>query len=90
MARVELVRGYTFEAAHFLPEVAETHKCHRMHGHSFRVELQFEGPVDAKMGWFIDYGEVDDIFAPLHKQLDHNCLNEIDGLENPTSQHLAI
>lgn len=89
MANVELVRSYTFEAAHSLPRVPKEHKCHNMHGHSFRVDLRLSGEIDEEMGWFIDYGEVDELWEPLHKMLDHHCLNEIDGLENPTSENLA-
>ena len=89
MAKIELVRSYKFEAAHQLPRVADDHKCARMHGHSFRVELRLTGEIDEKMGWLIDYGEVDDLFEPLFKRLDHHCLNEIEGLENPTSENLA-
>jgi 6-pyruvoyltetrahydropterin/6-carboxytetrahydropterin synthase len=86
---VELVKEYRFEAAHRLPNVPPGHKCARMHGHSFRFELTVRGPVDPHTGWFIDYGVLDDLVAPLVARLDHHVLNEIDGLENPTSEHLA-
>jgi 6-pyruvoyltetrahydropterin/6-carboxytetrahydropterin synthase len=78
-----------FEAAHRLPRVPEGHKCARLHGHSFKVEISIDGPVSPETGWFLDYEVVDAAFHPLHEQLDHNYLNEIDGLENPTSEHLA-
>ncbi len=65
------------------------HKCARLHGHSFRVELAVSGPVDAGTGWFIDYALLYDAWKPLHEKLDHNYLNEIPGLENPTSEILA-
>ncbi len=86
---VELVREYRFESAHRLPNVPAGHKCARLHGHSFKVEITVEGAVDPKTGWFIDYGELDEIWAPLQRQLDHNYLNDIKGLENPTSENLA-
>ena len=86
---VELVREYRFEAAHRLPKVPEGHKCRRLHGHSFKVELTVAGPVDPSTGWFIDYGVLDELWQPLHEKLDHNFLNEIDGLDNPTSEILA-
>lgn len=86
---VRLVKELRFEAAHRLPRVPERHKCHRLHGHSFKVELSVEGPVDPDTGWFIDYAVIDDIWQPLHDVLDHNYLNDIEGLENPTSEHLA-
>ena len=86
---VRLVRKVSFEAAHRLPQVPEGHKCQRLHGHSFRVELIVEGPVNEKTGWFIDYAEIDDAWAPLYEMLDHNYLNEVPGLENPTSEVLC-
>jgi 6-pyruvoyltetrahydropterin/6-carboxytetrahydropterin synthase len=87
--KVELVREYRFEAAHRLPEVPEGHKCARLHGHSFMFEIQCTGPVDAKTGWFIDYGVLDEAIQPIVNRLDHYYLNEVDGLENPTSEVLA-
>jgi 6-pyruvoyltetrahydropterin/6-carboxytetrahydropterin synthase len=86
---VDLVREYRFEAAHRLPHVPPGHKCARLHGHSFRFELTVSGAVDEKTGWFIDYGVLDETVAPLLSRLDHYYLNEVEGLENPTSEHLA-
>jgi 6-pyruvoyltetrahydropterin/6-carboxytetrahydropterin synthase len=86
---VRLVRELRFEAAHRLPHVPAGHKCARLHGHSFKIELAIAGPVDPKTGWFIDYAEVDRVWQPLHEILDHHYLNEIPGLENPTSENLA-
>lgn len=87
--RVRLVREFTFEAAHRLPHAPAGHKCARLHGHSFRVELVCEGPVDAKTGWLIDFGEVKRLFAPFLEELDHHYLNEVAGLENPTAENIA-
>ena len=86
---VELTKEYRFEAAHRLPRVPPTHKCARLHGHSFRVEVMLRGEVDPQAGWLLDYGEVDLAFAPLLSDLDHHCLNDIEGLDNPTSEVLA-
>jgi 6-pyruvoyltetrahydropterin/6-carboxytetrahydropterin synthase len=86
---VELVKEYRFEAAHRLPNVPPGHKCARLHGHSFRIELEIRGPVDPTTGWFIDYARIDEVFAPLLSRLDHYYLNDVEGLENPTSEHLA-
>ncbi len=86
---VRLVKEYRFEAAHRLPRVPEGHKCARLHGHSFKIELTVDGPVDPATGWFIDYGLLDDAWAPLHDLLDHHYLNDVPGLENPTSEVLA-
>ena len=86
---VELIKSFQFEAAHRLPNVPRTHKCHRLHGHSFKVEVMVAGPCDPKMGWLIDYADVSDAFQPIWKKLDHRYLNEIRGLENPTSENVA-
>jgi 6-pyruvoyltetrahydropterin/6-carboxytetrahydropterin synthase len=87
--RVELIKEYRFEAAHRLPNVPPGHKCARLHGHSFKVELGIKGPVDEHTGWFIDFGRLDDLWRPLGEVLDHNYLNDVAGLENPTSENLA-
>ena len=86
---VRLVHEFRFEAAHRLPRVPQGHKCARLHGHSFKVELTVEGPVNPETGWFIDFSDLDDAWQPLWKQLDHNYLNDVQGLENPTSEILA-
>jgi 6-pyruvoyltetrahydropterin/6-carboxytetrahydropterin synthase len=85
----EIFSEFTFEAAHRLPNVPEDHKCARLHGHSFRVAVHVEGPIGADTGWVMDFGELKASFAPLHDRLDHRYLNEIAGLENPTSEVLA-
>jgi 6-pyruvoyltetrahydropterin/6-carboxytetrahydropterin synthase len=87
--RVRLTREFTFEAAHLLPHAPEGHKCRRLHGHSFRVEVMVQGDVDPAAGWLMDYGEIKDRIAPIRLELDHYYLNEIPGLENPTSEMLA-
>lgn len=86
---VELIKEFRFEAAHRLPMVPEGHKCARLHGHSFRFEIHVRGPVDPRSGWLIDYGEISEAVRPVRKELDHQYLNEIPGLENPTSEVLA-
>lgn len=89
VVRVRLVKTVGFEAAHRLTRVPETHKCARMHGHSFKVELAIVGEVDPEKGWLVDYAEIAEAWRPLHEQLDHNCLNDVPGLENPTSEYIA-
>jgi 6-pyruvoyltetrahydropterin/6-carboxytetrahydropterin synthase len=81
---------FQFEAAHRLPNVAPEHKCARLHGHSFRATVWVRGDVGAESGWVMDFADVKAAFAPLHDQLDHHYLNEVDGLENPTSEVLAM
>ena len=87
---MDLFADFTFEAAHRLPNVAPDHKCARLHGHSFNVRVTVTGPVDPKLGWVIDFADVKGAFAPLHAVLDHHYLNEVEGLENPTSEVLAM
>ena len=87
--RVRLTRDFTFEAAHLLPKAPAGHKCLRLHGHSFRVEVQVEGEVDPETGWLLDYGDIKDAIEPIRLQLDHYYLNEIRGLENATSENLC-
>ena len=87
--RTELSRTFRIEAAHRLPNVPAEHKCARLHGHSFRVTLRVGGELDARLGWILDYADIDRAFEPLHALLDHRYLNEIPGLENPTSELLA-
>jgi 6-pyruvoyltetrahydropterin/6-carboxytetrahydropterin synthase len=89
VALAEIFKEFTFEAAHRLPHVPEGHKCGRLHGHSFRVALHVSGPVEPESGWLMDFGELKERFQPLYSRLDHNYLNEIEGLENPTSENIA-
>ena len=86
---VRLVHEFRFEAAHKLPKVPSGHKCARLHGHSFKIEVAIDGPVNEETGWFIDYAKLYDAWEPLHEVLDHNYLNDVEGLENPTSELLA-
>jgi 6-pyruvoyltetrahydropterin/6-carboxytetrahydropterin synthase len=87
--RAEIFKEFTVEAAHRLPHVPAGHKCGRLHGHSFRIEVHVEGESGVDSGWVIDFAEIKTAFQPLERQLDHNYLNEIPGLENPTSENLA-
>lgn len=86
---MDTFKEFTFEAAHRLPNVAPGHKCSRLHGHSFRVEVHIRGVVGAHSGWVMDFAEISSSFKPLYEQLDHSYLNDIDGLSNPTSEILA-
>ncbi len=86
---VRLVRDFTFEAAHRLPCAPSGHKCARLHGHSFRIELVCEGEIDAETGWLLDFADIKRAFEPTLAQLDHYYLNEVEGLENPTAENLA-
>lgn len=90
MMRCSLTRDYRFEAAHFLPRVPETHKCRRMHGHSYQVRVTIEEEIDPDLGWLMDFAAVDEVVEPVIAEIDHRVLNEIPGLDNPTSELLAV
>lgn len=89
MAVMEICKEFRFEAAHKLPNVPPDHKCARLHGHSWIAEIHVKGEVGDHSGWIVDFADVKAAFKPLEKQLDHNYLNEVEGLENPTSENVA-
>lgn len=89
MKRTTIFKEFTFEAAHKLPNVPKGHKCGNLHGHSFKFRLELTGDVDPTTGWIKDFGDVKLAVAPLYAVLDHHYLNDIEGLENPTSEVLA-
>jgi 6-pyruvoyltetrahydropterin/6-carboxytetrahydropterin synthase len=86
---VEIFKVFSLESAHRLPNVPAGHKCARVHGHSFRVEIHVRGAVDERLGWVVDFADVKAAFEPLFQRLDHHYLNDVPGLENPTSENLA-
>ena len=86
---MEIFKEFSIEAAHWLPNVPEGHKCRRLHGHSFHIEIHVSGPVAEHLGWVMDFADIKLAFKPIHDQVDHRCLNDIVGLENPTSENLA-
>jgi 6-pyruvoyltetrahydropterin/6-carboxytetrahydropterin synthase len=88
--KIELRKTFQFEAAHRLPRLPESHKCHRLHGHSFQAEMVVAGECDPALEWLVDYADLSEAFRPLWEQLDHHYLNEIPGLENPTSENIAL
>lgn len=86
---MEIFKEFTIEAAHWLPNVPEGHKCRRMHGHSFHIQVSVRGPVDPRLGWVMDFADIKAAWRAVHDQLDHRCLNDVAGLDNPTSENLA-
>ena len=86
---MEIYKEFTFEAAHLLPNVPAGHKCGRLHGHSFRIEVHVAGELDTTLGWIMDYADIKRLVKPVIAQLDHYYLNDIPGLENPTSEVIA-
>jgi 6-pyruvoyltetrahydropterin/6-carboxytetrahydropterin synthase len=84
---MEIFKEFVFEAAHRLPHVPEGHKCARLHGHSFTAQIYISGEVDPSTGWVVDFADIKTAFAPYY---DHHYLNEIEGLDNPTSENIAV
>lgn len=84
-----ITKQFTFDAAHYLPHVPEDHKCRRMHGHTYQVQLHLTGPMDNASGWIVDFGDIKQAWKPIQEQLDHRLLNEVEGLENPTAERIA-
>lgn len=89
IAIFRITKTFNFAAAHYLPNVADGHKCRRLHGHSYRVILGLEGALAPHEGWVQDYGEIVAAFTPLLARFDHICLNDLPGLANPTAEALA-
>ena len=87
---IELLRKFSFDSAHSLPNVPEGHKCHRLHGHTFHVEVRVTGPIGETTGWVMDFADLKKVVNPVIEELDHRYLNEIPGLENPTSELIAV
>jgi 6-pyruvoyltetrahydropterin/6-carboxytetrahydropterin synthase len=85
-----IFKVFKIDVAHRLPNVPAGHKCSQIHGHTFRIELHVRGPLKERFDWIIDFAELAQAFKPIHDQLDHKYLNEIEGLENPTSENLAM
>lgn len=83
-----LAKRFTFDAAHCLPKLAPDHKCHRLHGHTYEVELVFRGEVGDD-GFVIDYDKIAEAWQPIHDALDHRYLNEVPGLETPSTEMLC-
>ncbi|HUF27213.1 MAG TPA: 6-carboxytetrahydropterin synthase QueD [Gemmatimonadaceae bacterium] len=86
---MEIFKEFTIEAAHRLPNVPPEHKCARLHGHSFRIRVHVSGPVDPTLGWVMDFADIKAACRRVHDRLDHRYLNDVEGLENPTSEVLA-
>ncbi len=88
--KIELKQQFQIESARFLPRLPATHPCHHMHGHSFKITLTLTGEVHPELGWLIDYNDVLKIMKPLLAELDHKVLNDVPGLQNPTTENLCI
>ena len=90
MPKMRIYKEFKFDAAHRLPMVEAGHKCGNLHGHTFVLEVHLEGEVDPAKGWILDFNVLGSAVDPIIEQLDHAVLNEIEGLENPTSENLSV
>src|SRR5690606_13755803 len=88
-AAMEIFKEFRFEAAHRLSNLPPSHKCHRLHGHSYTVRVIVRGSVSPDTGWVIDFADIKKAMAPLIEQLDHQFLNEVEGMGHPTTENLA-
>jgi len=90
MTRMEIYKEFSFDSAHFLPNVPEGHKCKNMHGHTYRLRVFIKGALDPQLGWIMDFKELKDILSPVIDQLDHRLINDIPGLQNPTAENITV
>lgn len=86
---MRIYKEFQVEAAHLLPNLPDDHKCRRLHGHSFRIAVHVAGALDENLGWVMDFADISSAFQPVFDRIDHRFLNEIEGLENPTSENIA-
>lgn len=87
---MEIFKQFTFDSAHYLPNVHENHKCRRMHGHTYHLTVYIQGEIGTESGWVIDFHDIKRVIDPIIKEVDHHCLNDIEGLENPTCEIFTI
>jgi 6-pyruvoyltetrahydropterin/6-carboxytetrahydropterin synthase len=87
---MEIYKEFSFDAAHYLPLVPDGHKCKNMHGHTYRLRVYVQGPVDTDYGWIMDFKVLKDVVAKVIDRLDHGVINNIEGLENPTAENITI
>jgi 6-pyruvoyltetrahydropterin/6-carboxytetrahydropterin synthase len=87
---MEIYKEFSFDSAHFLPNVPEGHKCKNMHGHTYRLRVFLQGTPDPQLGWIMDFKELKDRVGPVIDRLDHKLINDIRGLENPTAENITV
>lgn len=87
---IEIKKSFSIESARFLPNLPKSHPCAHTHGHSFKITLRLQGPLNASIGWLVDYNDIAKIAHPVLKKIDHKLLNEVPGLANPTTENITI
>ena len=87
---MQIFKDFTFDSAHSLPNVPDDHKCKAIHGHTYRLKVSLEGDLDPDLGWVMDFTDLKNIVKPVIDQIDHKYMNDLEGLENPTCEAIAI
>lgn len=87
---MEIYKEFSFDSAHYLPNVPEGHKCKNMHGHTYRLRVYVQGEPHPHYGWIMDFKELKDAVGKVIDELDHRIINEIPGLQNPTAENITI
>ncbi len=87
---MQIFRKFSFDSAHFLPNVPEGHKCRNIHGHTYKMIVFIEDDLDPKLNWVMDFAAINQAIDPIIKSIDHKLMNDIPGLENPTCEQIAI
>ena len=87
---MQLFKIFTFDSAHFLPQVPDGHKCKSIHGHTYQLTLYIEDDLKNELDWVMDFSDLKKVVDPIISELDHKLLNNILGLENPTCEKIAI
>ena len=85
-----IFKKFSFDSAHFLPNVAESHKCRQVHGHTYQLTIYLKGPIDPVTGWVVDFADIKREAGSVVSLLDHKLLNNIPGLENPTCELVCV
>lgn len=87
---MEIYKEFSFDSAHYLPNVPDGHKCKNMHGHTYRLKVFIKGKPDPSLGWIMDFKELKDIVGKVIDKLDHKLINDIEGLQNPTAENITL
>ena len=87
---MNIYKIFNIESARSLPNLPDSHPCKNIHGHSFKIKITVSGKINKATGMVLDFNQIDEIFNPIHLLIDHKYLNDIKGLENPSSENLAI
>ncbi len=77
MNMLEISKDFEFEACHSLPHLPWQHKCHRLHGHSYKVRVTCAGEIDSVLGWVIDYADISKVVNTVIEAIDHTNIDQL-------------